>query len=129
VHVGGLTYDYVYGADDQRLMSIVPQGSGQPDRVTLRFSEVEIDDTGTWSKHLHADVKRRGNGVSAQKFFHHRDHLVSIRFITDSAGADVSRMVYAPFGRIAQQSGRHSERRSWISERRDSLISLAHRAG
>ena len=61
-----------------------------PDRITRYLgAEAEIDDTGSWTKYLHDDVKRKGNGAGSQKFFLHRDHLISVRVITDQSGAEV----------------------------------------
>ena len=80
-----------------RVLKVIPQ-SGSADRVTIYAGEIEVDETGTWTKYVHDDVKRTGNGGAAQKFFHHRDHLKTIKIITNASGAEVRRTTYAPFG-------------------------------
>ncbi len=124
VQVGGIVHNYVYGAGDERLLHVIPNAAG--DKITVFLGEAEIDEFGTWTKYVHPDVKRRGNGPSAQKFFHHRDHLVSIRLITDGAGAEVSRTTYTPYGHPAQQSGAHKEPLGYIGERRDEETGLLY---
>ena len=119
VTIGAVVTDYVYDAAHGRVMKVVPQGA-LPEKVT-RFlgGEVDIDENGVWTKYIHEDVKRRGNGAAAQKFFHHRDHLASIKVITDSVGAEVNRTTYAPFGRQAVVTGTHVETEGFIGEKLD----------
>ena len=97
-------------------------GSGGPptDVVTVYLgSQVEIDPAGVWTKYVHDDVNRKGTGAGAAPFFHHRDHLATIRLITEGTGAEVLRRSYRPFGDIAAQTGSHVEPKGWIGELRD----------
>ena len=98
--IGALQHSYQYAADNSRVLHVIPNAAG--DKIT-RFlgGGAEIDDTGQWTKYIHADVKRTGNGASAQPFWHHRDHLASVRVITNGAGAEVHRSVYRAFGERA----------------------------
>jgi hypothetical protein len=84
VMLGAVQHNYLYAADNARVLHVVPNAAG--DRIT-RFlgPAAEIDETGTWTKHVHADVKRTGNGAAAQASYMHRDHLASVRVITDAA--------------------------------------------
>jgi RHS repeat-associated protein len=77
---------------------------------------------------VHADVKRVGNGAAAQPFFHHRDHLASVKVISSSTGAEVKRTVYRPFGPVAAQasSGLHAESKGYIGERHDAETGLTY---
>ncbi len=52
-------------------------------------------------------LARTGNGGAAQRFFHHRDHLKSIKLITNASGAEVKRTTYAPFGRAATHAEKY----------------------
>ncbi len=74
----------------------VVQQAALPEKVTrVSGGEVDIDENGIWTKYIHEDVKWRGNGATAAKFSHHRDHLASIKVITDEAGIEVNRTTYA----------------------------------
>jgi RHS repeat-associated protein len=81
--------------------------------------EVEITLTGTWTKYIHDDVKRVGNGATAAKFFHHRDHLKTIRVITDGSGVAGNRTTFRPYGAKARVLGTHVETKGFIGERHD----------
>ena len=63
--VGAVLYQYRYAADHSRVLKVVPQPSG-PARVTVYLGpDAEIDATGTWTKYVHDDVKRKGTGAAA----------------------------------------------------------------
>jgi len=68
VVVGALHHNYSYDANHARVLKVVPQSGGVQDRVTIYAGEIEVDDTGTWTKYVHDDVKRTGNGGAAQRF-------------------------------------------------------------
>jgi RHS repeat-associated protein len=67
-----------------------------------------------------------GNGAAAQPFFHHRDHLASIRLISNGSGGEVKRTVYRPFGEAAASSGLHAESKGYIGERADAETGLIY---
>ena len=119
VTIGAVVTDYVYDASHARVMKVVPQAAA-PEKVTRYLGgEVEIDDNGVWTKYVNEDVKRRGNGAAAQSFVHHRDHLASVKVITDATGAAVNRTTYRPFGDLASVTGTHAESDGYIGEKRD----------
>jgi RHS repeat-associated protein len=107
-------HNYIYDAEHSRVLKV--QGTN-----TTRYlgGEVEITPTGTWTKYIHDDVKRVGNGVTAAKFFHHRDHLKTIRVITDGVGVAGNRTTFRPYGAKARVLGTHVETKGFIGERHD----------
>ncbi len=56
---------------------------------------------------------------SAQTFWHHRDHLKSIKVVSDSSGANVQRTTFRPYGDKATVTGTHQETKGYIGERHD----------
>jgi RHS repeat-associated protein len=111
---------YHAGAEGGRAMKVVDTATG-PQVTHYAGPDLEISPQGVWTKYLHADVKRVGNGGGAQAFFHHRDHLASIKVISNGAAAEVKRTVYRPFGDVAAaaSSGTHDESKGYIGERHD----------
>jgi RHS repeat-associated protein len=126
VTVGAVQHNYLYAADSARVLHVIPNAAG--DKIT-RFlgGAAEIDETGTWTKYVHADVRRTGNGASAQASYLHRDHLASVRVITDAVGTEVERSTYRAFGERARQTvapGRTPEPTGYIGERNDAETGL-----
>jgi RHS repeat-associated protein len=116
--VGALVYSYGYSADHARVTKSVPAAGGP--RITRYLGpEAEVDEAGVWTKYVHDDVKRVGTGAGAAPFFHHRDHLKSIKVITNASGVEVQRTTYAAYGDRSSQTGSHVETKSFIGERRD----------
>ena len=118
VMIGATEYNYIYGADNARVIKRKVLTAGNEDTLYLD-KDAEISPTGEWTKYVHTDVKRRGNGTGAAKFFHHRDHLKSIRVISDSTGAEVKRTIYLAFGKKEIQTGTHTESKGYIGQRHD----------
>jgi RHS repeat-associated protein len=112
--LGAVQHNYIYDAEHSRVLKV--QGTN-----TTRYlgGEVEITPTGAWTKYIHDDVKRVGNGASAAKFFHHRDHLKTIRVITDGSGVAGNRTTFRPYGAKARVLGTHVETKGFIGERHD----------
>jgi RHS repeat-associated protein len=126
VTVGAVQHNYLYAADSARVLHVIPNAAG--DKIT-RFlgGAAEIDEAGTWTKYVHADVRRTGNGAAAQASYLHRDHLASVRVITDAAGAEAERSTYRAFGERARQTvaaGRTPEPTGFIGERHDAETGL-----
>jgi RHS repeat-associated protein len=67
-----------------------------------------------------------GNGGAAAPFFHHRDHLASVKVISNASGQEVKRTVYRPFGEKGPESGIHAESKGWIGERHDAETGLIY---
>jgi RHS repeat-associated protein len=107
-------HNYIYDAEHSRVLKV--QGTN----VTRYLGgEVEITPTGTWTKYIHDDIKRVGSGATAAKFFHHRDHLKTIRVITDGVGVAGNRTTFRPYGAKARVLGTHVETKGFIGERHD----------
>jgi RHS repeat-associated protein len=114
-----LVHLFVYGPDGARLKKRVPNGSGGFNETLYLGADVERSPANVWTKYVHADVKRVGNGGTAAPFFHHRDHLASIKVISNNTGAEVKRTVYRPFGDKGIDTGLHAESKGYIGERHD----------
>ena len=67
-----------------------------------------------------------GNGATAQPFFHHRDHLASVKVISNGTGAEVKRTVYRPYGDKGVDTGLHAESKGYIGERHDPETGLVY---
>src|SRR5262249_26061509 len=78
---------FVYGADGERLKKIAGG------TTTLYLGDVEISG-GMTTKYLPGDTKR----VASTTYWMHRDHLNSVRVVTDGASAIVHRANYRPYG-------------------------------
>jgi RHS repeat-associated protein len=104
----------------------VPKATGGFDETLSLGPELERNPAGVWTKYLHADVKRVGNGATAQKFYHHRDHLASIKVISSSTGAEAQRVTYQAFGNRAAQTTAHAETKGFIGERHDPETNLIY---
>jgi RHS repeat-associated protein len=122
---GALTHQFVYGPDGARLKKRVPITGGFNETLYLG-ADLERSPAGVWSKYVHADVKRTGNGTTATPFFHHRDHLASIKVISNNTGAEVKRTVYRPFGDKGVDTGLHAESKGYIGERHDPETGLIY---
>jgi hypothetical protein len=98
---------YTYGADGSRLQKSTTAGT------TLYLGDgLELSGT-TWTKYLPGDAKRVGTGAGAVTSWQHRDHLSSVRLITDASGVELQRAQYRPFG---QQVPGLSQSKGWIGE-------------
>lgn len=51
-----------------------------------------------WTKYPHADVERIGYGTTSETRYLHRDHLASVKRITDGSGSTVETDIYKPYG-------------------------------
>jgi RHS repeat-associated protein len=126
ISVGAVAHLFVYGPDGHRLKKRTPRLSGGYDETLTLGPDLERSPSGQWTKNLHADVKRVGNGGAAAPFFHHRDHLASVKVISNASGQEVKRTVYRPFGEKGPESGIHAESKGWIGERHDAETGLIY---
>ncbi len=122
--INAATYNYIYGADSARVLKTQKLATGDRHTVYAGGGEAEISATGVWTKYVQDDVKRVGNGATAAKFYHHRDHLKGIRLITGAAGTEVSRTTYRAYGEKGKTSGTHAESKGYIGERHDAETGL-----
>jgi RHS repeat-associated protein len=100
-------------------MSPSAASGGGYDETLYLGPELERSPAGVWSKHVHADAKRVGAGGTSQVFFHHRDHLASVKVISNASGQEVKRTVYRPCGEKGPETGTHAESKGYIGERHD----------
>ncbi len=120
VTTGGVTTQYVYGPDGARLKKI----SGGQTTLYLGGDE-EILPDGKVVKHLDDAVRRVGSSTN----WIHRDHMSSVRMLTNSSGniAAVSR--YQPYGKrtdVQQAADTPRESKGWIGERDDPETGLTY---
>jgi RHS repeat-associated protein len=123
---GALTHRFDYAPDGSRLKKRTPDGSGGFAETLTLGADLERSPSGVWTKYLHPDAKRVGSGAAAQRFFHHRDHLASIKAISNAAGQEAKRTVYRPFGDKGPESGLHAESKGFIGERADPETGLVY---
>jgi RHS repeat-associated protein len=107
---------YLYGPDGERLKKT---HLGQ---TTLYLGmEAELAG-GLWVNYLPGDA-RRSNGQTA---WLHRDHLQSVRAITDLTGQVVNRSQYRPYGEQIQTIAGITESKGFIGERQDPETGLVY---
>ncbi|OEO31863.1 hypothetical protein VW23_014395 [Devosia insulae DS-56] len=120
VILGSATVTYLYGPDGERLKKQAASGT------TLYLGpDTEIDPAGGHTNYLNTDVKRVGGVINVL----HRDHLTSVRRVTDASGALTRASVYQPYGVqtetvLAPLSP--SEPKGWIGERTDPETGLTY---
>lgn len=112
----GTTVTLAYGPDGARARKNTPQG------VTLYpDANVEYDVAGgLFTRYPHMDVKIEGNA----KYFLHRDHLSSVRFVTDANGAVVENTRYAAYGETTNKA--MATEKGYIGERFDPETGLLY---
>lgn len=116
---GAATVTYLYGPDGERLKKTTSTGT------TLYIADSERDPAGGWTTYPAPEVKRAGSVLN----WLHRDHLSSVRRITDSTGAITRSSVYKPYGTqvetvVAALSP--AEPKGWIGERTDPETGLTY---
>jgi RHS repeat-associated protein len=89
-----VTVTYEYGPDGERVRR--RKGAAV---TTWLGPDVELLPDGTMVKHVLPDARIVGKlGAGGAKEWLHRDHLASVRLVTDGAGARVQRSHYRPYG-------------------------------
>ncbi|KAF0227523.1 MAG: hypothetical protein FD175_2640 [Beijerinckiaceae bacterium] len=130
----GKTATFTYGPDGERLKKVSNVGPGNTLQSVLYLgSELELapdplTGTPTWTGYFHADAKFTSSSAGFRIFFHHRDHLKSIRLITDGAGAETKRSTYYAFGDKGLESAvaGHREEKGYIGENADAETGLLY---
>lgn len=88
VTYNGQTTSFVYAPDGKRLKKTT---GGQ---TTLYLgADEEVTPAGTHIKHPHADVRKSGADIN----WMHRDHLSSVKLMSDAAGAVISENFFRPY--------------------------------
>src|SRR6185312_16113540 len=102
-----------YGPDGTKLKKVSSAGT------TLTIGDdIERDTSGAFAFYINPDVKL----AAGQNTYLHRDHLASVRRITDATGTLTRTSVYEPYGQqIETVLAPHSptESKSYIGERTD----------
>ncbi len=110
---------YTYGPDGERISKTTSTG------VTTLYLGGDVEFSGgVWTKYLNPDAKRVGPtpGSSVTSWMH-ADHLASIRLITGSAGQQLERANYRPYG---QQFPGLSQSKGWINQKFDPETGLQY---
>ena len=85
---GGQTTTFGYGPDGARAKKVSPLG-------TTRYFGAEAEEKGgVYTRYPHMDVMVQGSTIS----FLHRDHLNTVKMVTNNLGAVTERTGYAAFG-------------------------------
>jgi RHS repeat-associated protein len=86
--MGGQTTTFAYGPDGARVKKISSLG-------TTRYFGAEAEEKGgVFTRYPHMDVMLQGSAVS----FLHRDHLATVKMVTNMSGAVTERTGYAAYG-------------------------------
>lgn len=121
VVAGGATLDIAYGASGARVKKSHAFGT-----TLYPSADAEIDASGAvsgaaaFTRYPHMDLKI----VGGQKYWLHRDHLASVRFVTDEAGALVETTGYAAYGEATNEG--FQTQKAYIGERRDPETGLIY---
>ena len=114
VNLAGTT-SFAYGPDNARVKKTAPGGA-----VTLYPTPDAEYGSSAWTRYPHMDVKV----VGATKQFLHRDHLASVRFVTDASGAVVESTGYAAYGE--KTNAAFTTSKGYIGERFDAETGLLY---
>ncbi len=126
---GGATVVFAYGPDGARAKK-----SSTLSTTLYPSADVEVNAGGSaiaagdYTRYPHADIKI----VGSQKFFLHRDHLASVRLITNDAGTVVEDTGYSAYGeRVAMSNSNYpnvgySTQKGYIGERYDAETGLIY---
>ncbi|MEM9634958.1 MAG: RHS repeat-associated core domain-containing protein [Pseudomonadota bacterium] len=117
---GGQTTTFVYGPDGRRLKKATAGNT------TLYLgADEEITPDGTHVKHPHTDIRKADNEVN----WLHRDHLSSVKLMTNATGQIISENFYKPYGErtdVQVAAGLPRESKGWIGERDDPETGLTY---
>ncbi len=110
VTISGSITTYLYGPDGARAKKTSSAGT-----TLYPSADVEIDPSGPapgrYTRYPHPDMKV----VNGVKYFLHRDHQASVRFITNASGAIVEQTRYAAYGERLTTG--FQNQRAYIGER------------
>ncbi|CAH1691233.1 hypothetical protein CHELA1G11_20852 [Hyphomicrobiales bacterium] len=121
--VTGITTAMTYGPDSARLKKVANTGPNRTPQTTLYLGpEIERGSDGVWQKYPYPDINKRGTAAT----FLHRDHLATVRSITDASGAEVLHRIYRPYGQIPITTSTFKEAKAFIGERQDTETGLLY---
>ena len=121
INNGGQVTIFVYGPDGARLKKTTAGNT------TLYLgADEEITPDGTHIKHPFADVRKAGSTIN----WLHRDHLSSVKLMSNASGAVISENSFRPYGERADVQmpplGTPRESKGWIGERDDPETGLIY---
>ena len=126
VNASSATIDFSYGANGKRTRKV---GAGTD--TLYPDADAEIDATGTpvsagvyalgaYTRYPHMDIKL----VGTSPHYIHRDHLSSVRFVTDATGNLVEQTAYASYGEPTNAA--MATQKGYINERHDPETGLMY---
>lgn len=122
VEIGSADTDFAYGPDGARVKK-----TSAFTTTLYPGADIEIDATGTaapthsdYTRYPHMDIKL----VGANAFFLHRDHLQSVRAVTDMTGGRVESAGYAAYGEAITTLA--TTKKGYIGERYDPETGLLY---
>ncbi|NIX78462.1 FG-GAP-like repeat-containing protein, partial [Microvirga terricola] len=128
---------FVYAPDGTRLKKVVTTGigAGAKTETTLTLgADIEIR-LGTasaptplteWQKYPHPEVRKIGLGVLPKVAVLHKDHLSSVRAISNRSGTIDKTTLYTPYGAPLITTGPDKEAKAFIGERLDDDTGLIY---
>ncbi|MEO1703303.1 MAG: RHS repeat-associated core domain-containing protein, partial [Pseudomonadota bacterium] len=117
---GGQAVTFQYGPDGSRIAKL----SSFTGKRIYADADFEIAPDGTFLLYPHADIKIEG----LQTSWLHRDHLNSVRVVSDDQGQAIEKSVYAPFGERTSDGATPSSAatKGYIGERHDPETGLIY---
>jgi RHS repeat-associated protein len=104
---------YAYDANNVRVKKVVGA-------TTTHYVSGEYEVTGsTVTKYVDFQGEAVAKKVGPTKYYLHQDGLGSVQAVTDSAGIEVARMKFRPYGERLSTGGAHVESRSFTGQRQD----------
>ncbi|ACP26071.1 YD repeat containing protein [Sinorhizobium fredii NGR234] len=116
VNAGGSTVTLAYGPDGARAKKSWPLGTTLYPDAGVEWDPADQ----VFTRYPHMDIRV----VGKTKYFLHRDHLSSVRAVTDSTGAIVESTRYAAFGEPANKA--MATQKNYIGERFDPETGLMY---
>jgi RHS repeat-associated protein len=101
---GGLTAEYRYDHEGQRISKVVDDGHGSTVRTSFLGKEAEIR-SGTPTYFVNLGELRIGIIQGGSARFVHSSYLGSTAFFSDGTGLKIAAIAYRPFGNLASSSG------------------------
>ncbi|MEX3012084.1 RHS repeat-associated core domain-containing protein, partial [Hoeflea sp. TYP-13] len=126
INAASATIDFAYGPESKRVKKV-----GAGGETLYPDADAEIDVTGTpvsagvyalnaYTRYPHMDVKMVGTSPT----YIHRDHLSSVRIVTDASGNQVEQTAYASYGEATNQA--MATQKGYINERHDPETGLMY---
>ncbi|MGO4389333.1 hypothetical protein AB4Y85_17535, partial [Microvirga sp. 2YAF29] len=97
VDVGSVRTDYVYAPDGSRLKKIASGAAGVRTSVYLG-PDLERTPEGFWRKYPHPEIRLSTEGVTRKVLVLHKDHLGSVRLMTNALQVVRRDAAYDPYG-------------------------------